>query len=211
MSAVERASWARYARGGLNAVDWVVGALVILAMAAMTTIVAVQVGLRYGLNESLDWADEVSRLAFVWSVFLAIPLGIKRGAHVSVVLLTDRLPVGLRRTCSGLSRSARHGAHGGRGMARPRILTRDQWDEPMSTLDVSIGLFMMPVVIGAVHSVVHLLAGIIAGGPASASRWGPNEHRRNGRHFCSSACSACRWPLRSASARSWRCRSAASI
>ena len=97
MSAVERASWARYARGGLNAVDWVVGALVILAMAAMTTIVAVQVGLRYGLNESLDWADEVSRLAFVWSVFLAIPLGIKRGAHVSMELLTGWLSVGVRR------------------------------------------------------------------------------------------------------------------
>jgi TRAP-type C4-dicarboxylate transport system permease small subunit len=111
------------------------------------------VGLRYGLNESLDWADEVSRLAFVWAVFLAIPLGIKRGAHLSVVLLTDRLPAGPRSMAVVAWQAT--------------ILIRDQWDEPMSTLDISIGLFMMPVVIGAVHSELHLLAGIIAGIPAN--------------------------------------------
>src|SRR5262245_27962203 len=100
MSAGEPASssWAaRYARGVLNAIDWTVGALVVLAMAAMATIVAVQVGLRYGLNQSLDWADEVSRLAFVWAVFLAIPLGVKRGSHVGMELLTGWLPAGARR------------------------------------------------------------------------------------------------------------------
>lgn len=164
MSAVEPASWARYARGGLNAIDWVVRALVIVAVAAMTTIVAVQVGLRYGLNESLDWADEVSRLAFVWSVFLAIPLGIKRGAHLSVVLLTDRLPTGPRRmlfrTMSVLAMVLMAVVAWQAG-----ILTRNQWDEPMSTLDISVGLFMMPVAIGAVHAMLHLLAGIIVGVP----------------------------------------------
>jgi TRAP-type transport system small permease protein len=158
-------SWvARIARGGLNAIDWIVSAVVVLAVGAMTTIVAVQVGLRYGLNQSLDWADEVSRLTFVWSVFLAIPLGIKRGGHLSVVLLTERLPPGLRRRLF-------------RAMCaltmvlmaivawQAGILMRDQWDEPMSTLDISSGLFMMPVAIGAVHSMLHLLAGIIVGVP----------------------------------------------
>jgi TRAP-type C4-dicarboxylate transport system permease small subunit len=160
-------AWAaRYAQAGLNVVDWIVAALVVLAMAAMTTIVAIQVGLRYGLNESLDWADEVSRLAFVWAVFLAIPLGIKRGAHLSVVLLTDRLPAGPR---SMLFRAMNALAMVLMAVVawQATILIRDQWDEPMSTLDISIGLFMMPVVIGAVHSELHLLAGIIAGIPAN--------------------------------------------
>jgi TRAP-type C4-dicarboxylate transport system permease small subunit len=166
MSAGEAAStssWAvRIVRGGLNAIDWTAAALVVLAMAAMTIIVAVQVGLRYGLNQSLDWADEVSRLAFVWSVFLAIPLGIKRGAHLSVVLLTDRLPDGLRRMlfrAMGVLAMVLMGAVAWQA----GILVRDQWDEPMSTLDVSIGLFMLPVVIGAAHSFLHLLAGVIEG------------------------------------------------
>ena len=148
-------------RGGLAAIDWAVGAIVIAAMAAMTTVVAVQVGLRYGLNQSLDWADEVSRLAFVWAVFLAIPLGIKRGAHVGIELLTAWLPDGARR---GLFRLVSLLAMALMGVVawEAAILVRNQWDEPMSTLDMSVGLFMLPLAIGAVHSVLHLFAGIVS-------------------------------------------------
>jgi TRAP-type C4-dicarboxylate transport system permease small subunit len=156
-------SWvARLAGGGLAAIDWTVGMLIVVAMAAMATIVAVQVGLRYGLNESLDWADEVSRLAFVWAVFLAIPLGIKRGAHVGIALLTGWLPGAARR---GLSRLISLLALALMAVVawQAAILVRNQWDEPMSTLDVSVGLFMLPLAIGAAHSVLHLLAGVIRG------------------------------------------------
>jgi TRAP-type transport system small permease protein len=168
MSAGKPPSWAaRCARTGLNAIDWIVGALVIVAMAAMTAIVAVQVGLRYGLNQSLDWADEVSRLAFVWSVFLAIPLGVKRGAHVSIELLTGQLPAGARRAVFCLVSLLAMAL-----MAvvawQAAVLVRDQWDEPMSTLDMSVGLFMLPLAIGAVHSVLHLLVGVIDGRPGKA-------------------------------------------
>jgi TRAP-type C4-dicarboxylate transport system permease small subunit len=159
------AFWAaRYARGGLNIADWIVGALVILAMAAMTTIVTVQVWLRYGLNASLDWADEVSRLAFVWTIFLALPLGIKRGVHVSMELLKGQLPAGARRALFRLV-SLLAVALMAVVAWQAALLVRDQWDEPMSTLDVSVGVFMLPLVIGSVHSVLHLLVGVIDGGP----------------------------------------------
>jgi len=158
---------ARLARGGLAAIDWTAGALIVLAMATMTTVVAVQVGLRYGLNQSLDWADEVSRLAFVWAVFLAIPLGVKRGSHVGMELLTGWLPGGVRR---GLFRVVALLAMALMVVVawQAAILARDQWDEPMSTLDVSVGLFMLPLAIGAVHSVLHLLAGLVSGEPGRA-------------------------------------------
>jgi TRAP-type C4-dicarboxylate transport system permease small subunit len=39
----------------------------------MVAVVSAQVALRYGFNRSIDWADEVGRLAFVWAIFLAIP------------------------------------------------------------------------------------------------------------------------------------------
>src|SRR5262245_63551384 len=87
---------ARYARRALHVIDWIITLLVILGMAAMVTIVAAQVGLRYVLNQSFDWADELSRLLFVWSIFLAIPLGIKRGSHISIELLTEWLPADVR-------------------------------------------------------------------------------------------------------------------
>ena len=66
----------------LAALDRAVTALLLLSVAVMVSVVAAQVALRYGLNRSIDWADEVGRLAFVWSIFLAIPLGVRQGvAH----------------------------------------------------------------------------------------------------------------------------------
>jgi TRAP-type C4-dicarboxylate transport system permease small subunit len=152
------------ARLMLDGLDWVAASVVILAMAGMIAIVATQVGLRYGLNQSIDWADEVSRLLFVWAVFMAIPLGIARGGHIGIDLLTDRLPIGLRGRLFAVVDVlavvllAVVGGYAAR-------LTYDQWDEPMSTLDLSVGLFMLPIVIGAAHSILHLLMQVVAGRP----------------------------------------------
>ena len=151
----------------LDGIDWVAALLVILIMTGMVVVVSTQVFLRYVLNLSLDWAEEISRLLFVWSIFLAIPLGIKRGSHLSIVLLTERLPPGLRtrlfRTMSALAMALMAVVAWQAG-----VLTRDQWDEPMSTLNISVGLFMLPLAIGAVHSLLHLLVGFIDGVPVKA-------------------------------------------
>jgi TRAP-type transport system small permease protein len=150
------ASWSRRSLRGL---DWMAGLAVTLAMAGMVAVVTAQVVLRYGLNESLDWADEVSRLLFVWSIFLAIPLGISRGSHVALELVTNRLPHGLRYRLLVLMNL----------LAivlmlvvtwQATLLTMEQWDEPMSTLDVSVGVFMLPLCIGSAHSVLHLFAAL---------------------------------------------------
>lgn len=141
----------------LDGIDWVVAKTVIAAMIGMVGTVVAQVFMRYALNLSIDWAEEVSRLLFVWSVFLAIPLGIRRGAHVGMTLLTDFLkPVpkaALARLMAlmGMGLMAVVGWQGA-------ILTLDQWDEPMATLDWSVGVFILPVCIGALHGTLHLLA-----------------------------------------------------
>ncbi len=148
----------------LDGLDWLMAKLVIASMAIMVVVVIAQVFLRYGLNISLDWAEEVSRLFFVWSVFFAIPLGIKRGAHVGVALLTDRLPAAMQdalfRVMGVLAVLLMLVVTYEAG-----LLTKDQWDEPMSTLDLSIGLFMLPLCVGGAHAVLHLVFGILAGPP----------------------------------------------
>jgi TRAP-type C4-dicarboxylate transport system permease small subunit len=45
------------------------------------------------------------------------------------------------------------------------ILTRDQWDEPITTLDLSVGFFMLPLLIGAAHSILHLVLQLVEGPP----------------------------------------------
>lgn len=146
----------------LDAVDWVIIRVVVISMTVMVMTVAAQVFLRYVLNLSIDWAEEVSRLSFVWSVFFAIPIAIKRGAHVGITLLTDRLPNPMRNV---LFRAMNVLAVALMLVVayEAAILTKDQWDEPMATLDVSVGLFMLPLFIGAAHSVFHLLHDALSG------------------------------------------------
>lgn len=152
------------ARRIIDRLDAIVAILVILAMAGMVTTVSAQVFLRYALNSSFDWAEEVSRLLFVWSIFLAIPLGVKRGAHVGIDLLTSHLPSS---ASTALFRIASLIGIALMGVVawQAAILTRDQWDEPMTTLDISIGLFMLPLAIGAAHAILHLLIAAIDGAP----------------------------------------------
>lgn len=145
-----------FAVRALAAIDTAARGLVIAVTGAMVLVVVAQVILRYGFGRSFDWADEISRLLFVWTIFLALPLGIPKGAHVGVGLLTERLPPHIRKPlfrlmcvlCAVLLAVVAWEA---------LLLTLEQWEEPLSTLDASVALFMVPVVIGSVHGTVHFL------------------------------------------------------
>ena len=157
----DTASWHGRA---LNLLDRSMLGLVLAAVAAMVAVVSAQVALRYGFNRSLDWADEVSRLAFVWGIFLAIPLGVRQGAHIGIDIVVNQLPpaprAALRRAGALLSAGMMAViAWAALGVAR------EQWDELMSTLDWSVGWFIVPVGIGALLSGLHLLRIAIEGPP----------------------------------------------
>jgi len=138
---------------GLDAVSaWVL----ILLMAAMVVIVSAQVFARYVLNESIDSADELSRLLFVWSIFLAIPHGVKVGAHIGVDMLMTRLP-----------EPVQDGVHRGVCLLGAVLMAtvsyhavrvaNGSWDEPLATLNVPSALLFLSVALGAAHSVLHLV------------------------------------------------------
>ena len=140
----------------LDAVDRLARWAIIAASALMIGIVTLQVALRYGFNTSIDWSEEVSRLLFVWSMFLAIPLGIREGAHVGIELLVAHIAPGLRK---GLAKGC---ALGGAAImvvvfwqaVKVAALT---WDEMMQSLNASTNWFMVPVAIAAAHSFFHFL------------------------------------------------------
>jgi len=129
---------------------------VIAAMAGMISVVSMQVALRYLLNTSLDWSDEVSRLLFVWSIFLAIPLGIREGAHVGIDLLVGRLPAAPKRWLS-LAMSLAAAVVMAVLFYETVAVARETWDENLPTLDVSTGWFLVAVAVCAAHSVLHLV------------------------------------------------------
>ena len=64
----------------------------VTAVAAALLVVAAQVVFRYGLNDSLIWAEEFARFALIWAAFLGAPVAYRRGEHVGVTLLVENLP-----------------------------------------------------------------------------------------------------------------------
>jgi C4-dicarboxylate transporter DctQ subunit len=71
--------------------------LVGLCSGVMTAVVVAEVVCRYALGSSIYWAEELSRLTFVWAGFLATSLALRRGVHASVQLAVDALPQAPRR------------------------------------------------------------------------------------------------------------------
>ena len=140
----------------LDGVDRLARWIIVAASAAMIAIVTLQVALRYGFNASIDWSEEISRLLFVWSMFLAIPLGIREGAHVGIELLVAHIPPAMR---EALKKGC---AIGGAALMvvvfwQAVKVAAVTWDEMMQSLNLSTNWFMVPVAVAAAHSFFHFI------------------------------------------------------
>ncbi|NML43546.1 TRAP transporter small permease [Ramlibacter sp. G-1-2-2] len=80
-----------------------VEALMALDLALIVLLVFSNVVARYGFGSGFAGAEEVSRLLFVWLVFLGAILALRRRAHLGVELLQARLPRAWRRGCAVLT------------------------------------------------------------------------------------------------------------
>jgi TRAP-type C4-dicarboxylate transport system permease small subunit len=64
----------------------------IALLAAMAVIIFTNVALRYLTNQSLEWAEEVSRHMMIWLTFLGAGPVLRYGGHIAVENLQDSLP-----------------------------------------------------------------------------------------------------------------------
>lgn len=127
-----------------------------IAAAIMVVVVTAQVVMRYGFNSSFDWAEEVSRLAFVTTIFVAMPLGIRDGTHVSIDLVVNRLPAlpqrWVKRSISALA-----------GLMLLIVtwsaleVAGATWSERLGAIAITSSVFFFPVIFGSLHSAMHLL------------------------------------------------------
>ena len=128
---------------------------IVVTMAMMSIILSLLVVLRYGFNSSLDSADELSRLFFVWSIFLAIPHGVKHGVHVGIDLFVKMMPGAIQellfRVMAGLGTFLMIIV-----MIGGWVATVDRWPELMPTLQISSGIYFIAVMFSGVHSFLHL-------------------------------------------------------
>jgi len=73
-------------------IGWACQAVLYLTTAAIFVILSANVILRYTTGTSVQWASELPELLFPWLVISGIVLAVQHGSHISVVILTQRLP-----------------------------------------------------------------------------------------------------------------------
>ena len=81
----------------LRVVDRAAEALIVALFAAIVLVGGLQVFSRYLLNASLSWSEELQRYGLIWIVFLAIVVGYRRGAHIGMGLLLEKMPRAVQR------------------------------------------------------------------------------------------------------------------
>jgi len=81
-------------------VEHLVEKLMALALGLIVVLVFSNVVGRYALGTSFAGAEELSRLLFVWLVFLGAILTLRRRAHLGVELVQARLPRWARKICA---------------------------------------------------------------------------------------------------------------
>jgi TRAP-type C4-dicarboxylate transport system permease small subunit len=64
----------------------------ILMLAVMAVIIFTNVCLRYLTNQSIEWAEEVSRHLMIWMTFIGCGPVLRYGGHIAVENLQDVLP-----------------------------------------------------------------------------------------------------------------------
>ncbi len=75
--------------------DLVVGRLclwvAVAVLAAAFAVVCAQVFARYVLNDSLIWAEELTRFLVVWSTMIGSAAAYRRGEHIGITMVLEKL------------------------------------------------------------------------------------------------------------------------
>lgn len=66
-------------------------AIAIALSVAMFVTVGLNVFMRYVVNQSLGWADELSRFLFIWVSLLGAAMAFEKGQHVGLDFVIDRI------------------------------------------------------------------------------------------------------------------------
>lgn len=69
----------------------VVTVIVIVMTVVMFVIVGYNVYMRYVINRSVGWADELARFLFIWMSLLGAAMAFEKGQHVGLDFVIDRI------------------------------------------------------------------------------------------------------------------------
>lgn len=59
---------------------------------AILLVMVLQVAFRYALNAPLTWTEELARYLYIWACWLGAPVALRRGNHIAIAFVSDRIP-----------------------------------------------------------------------------------------------------------------------
>lgn len=71
----------------------------ILCLSVMGIVLFIQIIMRTFFSSPLKWAEELARYLQIWITFLGIGYGVRRGSHIGMTLLRDRMPAFMQAFC----------------------------------------------------------------------------------------------------------------
>jgi TRAP-type C4-dicarboxylate transport system permease small subunit len=86
----------------VNKIVEVIGSLL---MGILIIVIASEVFARYVMNSSLSWSEECGRIIFLWAIFLGTSIGFKRGTHMGLHFITEKVPQQFKKGISVISLS----------------------------------------------------------------------------------------------------------
>ena len=66
--------------------------IVLSLLAIMVIIMGIQVFMRYAVNYSLSWPEELTRYMFIWFVFIGMSYAVKYDIHIRINILETFVP-----------------------------------------------------------------------------------------------------------------------
>lgn len=75
-----------------SALERVVNSVAIVFFSLIFSIMLLQIFFRYVLSSPLVWTEELCRYLFIWICFLGWTIALKRGSHIRINFVIERIP-----------------------------------------------------------------------------------------------------------------------
>jgi TRAP-type C4-dicarboxylate transport system permease small subunit len=72
--------------------DWLLCRVCIVLFMVILVTMMLQIFFRYVLSAPLTWTEELARYLYIWACWLGAPVAMRRGNHVVITVLSERLP-----------------------------------------------------------------------------------------------------------------------
>lgn len=77
--------------------------ILVFLLSLMSLLIGAQVFMRYVMQDSLSWSEELARYSFIWATYIGVSCAVKRNAHICVDAFTSKLPEKMRHYATILS------------------------------------------------------------------------------------------------------------